>query len=613
MEEWVGRQWHRFITRAADGRASQATVRLEDMQRAIGLLFRAGGGGAGVRIAPAGTSRVGGARSLLQRLAGSGTHAVLGRWQSDVLALPPEIGVFDDPALNRALYLWLAALAAHLEPGGDWITSHVTATQAALAAFPGLRTRYGQLRDAQLAQRPDPARLRGHAAEAERAVQHALRGEPGTGAPGTRSTITHADVAPLWLWLTLPHGAAAAAPARAGAAQEETATAQQPSSTSDSRRRAAQAVSDERHAAPLVMFFRAESILSWSEFTRVNRADDDEDDGNALTAANDMDELAIAPDGRSAASRVKFDLDLPSAAQDDLPLGPGERHPEWNHRRQMLLPDHCAVQRYVAREAQPYVPAPALRAVARRMRRRLEALRAAPGRARGRTEGEEIDLDAWVRHTVDAGPRTDAPPVFVQRVRAERSLATLLLADLSLSTDAYATPDARVIDVIRDALQVFGEALAASGDAFEMLGFSSVRRHQVRIQHLKGFDEPWGPAAQARVNAIKPGYYTRMGAALRHATAQLAKRSERQRLLLILTDGKPNDLDAYEGRYGLEDTRHAVHAARAAGLTPFCVTIDATAHDYLPHLFGTQGYALVHRPQDLVRRLATAYAGLTRP
>ena len=116
----------------------------------------------------------------------------------------------------------------------------------------------------------------------------------------------------------------------------------------------------------------------------------------------------------------------------------------------------------------------------------------------------------------------------------------------------------------------------------------------------------------ARVNAIKPGYYTRMGAALRHATARLLQRGERQRLLIILTDGKPNDLDVYEGRYGLEDTRHAVREARALGLTPFCITIDAKAHDYLPHLFGSQGYALVHRPQDLVRRLASAYAGLTR-
>jgi nitric oxide reductase NorD protein len=145
-----------------------------------------------------------------------------------------------------------------------------------------------------------------------------------------------------------------------------------------------------------------------------------------------------------------------------------------------------------------------------------------------------------------------------------------------------------------------------------MLGFSSVRRQNVRIHRLKGFEEAWNARTRDRVGAIKPGYYTRMGAAIRHATARLAARPERQRLLLLLTDGKPNDLDVYEGRYGLEDTRHAVHAARAAGLTPFCVTIDAQAHDYLPYLFGSAGYALVHRPQDLVRRLAAAYAALTR-
>jgi nitric oxide reductase NorD protein len=312
--------------------------------------------------------------------------------------------------------------------------------------------------------------------------------------------------------------------------------------------------------------------------------------------------------------------------------------PEWDYRQARLLPEHCAVQTLVAQPAQSYVPPPALRVTARRVRRRMEVLRAGPGRLRGQADGDDIDLDAWVRHAVDAAsaPHSESPAVFTRQVRSERSLATLLLADLSLSTDAYvwtpslcataapggrplawgspapgaATHSARVIDVIREALYVFGEALSASGDPFEMLGFSSVRRSHVRIQHLKGFDEPWTGPARDRVGAIKPGYYTRMGAAIRLATLHLQARPERQRLLLILTDGKPNDLDIYEGRYGLEDTRHAVQAARAAGLTPFCVTIDEAAHGYLPQLFGQHAYALVHRPQDLVRRLAAVHAQL---
>lgn len=187
-----------------------------------------------------------------------------------------------------------------------------------------------------------------------------------------------------------------------------------------------------------------------------------------------------------------------------------------------------------------------------------------------------------------------------------------MLADLSLSTDAYATPQAKVIDVIRDALYVFGEALSAGGDPFSIWGFSSVRRHHVRLQHLKEFDEPWNEFTRARVGAIKPGFYTRMGTAIRYATSQLSPRCERRRLLMLLTDGKPNDLDIYEGRYGIEDTRHAIQEAQAAGLSPFCVTIDESGHDYLPHLFGQGGYALVHRPEDLVNKLTQAWATLAR-
>jgi nitric oxide reductase NorD protein len=134
----------------------------------------------------------------------------------------------------------------------------------------------------------------------------------------------------------------------------------------------------------------------------------------------------------------------------------------------------------------------------------------------------------------------------------------------------------------------------------------------VRLQHLKGFDEPWGQPARARVGAIKPGYYTRMGAAIRAATQQLQQRPERQRLLLILTDGKPNDLDRYGGRWGLEDTRHAVAEAREAGLLPFCLSIDAQAHAYLPHLFGPRGWAWVRRPAELPARLVGVFAQLTR-
>jgi nitric oxide reductase NorD protein len=361
----------------------------------------------------------------------------------------------------------------------------------------------------------------------------------------------------------------------------------------------------------MMMFFRAESLLTWGEFVRVNRATDDDENPDAQRAADDMDQLAITSDGRAGAARVRFDLDLPSAAVDDLPLGPGLTLPEWDFKARRLRPDHCAVQTYVARDAPAFVPTPALARTARRVQRRMELLRSAPRWQRAQPDGDELDLDAWVRQ-VPEGRRDESPPVFARRVRDERSLATLLLADLSLSTDAHLNASQRVIDVVRDAMQVFGEALAASGDAFEMLGFSSVRRQHVRIQQLKTFDEPFGARVRSRIAAIKPGYYTRMGAALRLATRHLGMRPERQRLLLLLTDGKPNDLDVYEGRYGLEDTREAVREARRAGLTPFAVSIDEQAQHYLPHLFGAQGFVQLRRPADLPLALARLWVRLAR-
>jgi nitric oxide reductase NorD protein len=627
MEEWIGEHWHRFITRVADRSHAEQAVSLASVQRAAGLLFHAAGGAPGVRIVPAGLARVGGPRNWLQGLAGSGKRAAVARLDADTLALPPVVAVFDDAALNRDLYLWLAALAAFHEPGQGWIAGNLAATQRALLHCPGLAPRWQRLLAAHLSQRPAINGLRGDAAWAEAAVQAALQGAVAatpacTAAPAPtdiasahRSANTSAMhlVAPVWLWLeAMPTPPATAA--RQPATRSEGANpAQSPSATSNTRRRTQQAEARPGRA-PLLLPSRTESLLTFAEHVPLDRAEDDQDDGNALAAADDMEQLTLSRDGAAPASRVKFDLDLPSASADDQPLGAGETLPEWDWKHQRLLPAHCHVSTLVANPGAPFKPTAALRATARQMRRRLEVLRAAPRWVHACADGDALDLDAWVRHSSEArSPAVpDDPRVFKRLQRGERSLATLLLADLSLSTDAHVNNEQRVIDVIRDALFVFGEALQATGDPFAMLGFSSVRRQHVRMQHLKGFDEPWNAAAQGRVGAIKPGYYTRMGAALRLATRRLVQRPERQRLLLILTDGKPNDIDVYEGRWGIEDTRHAVLEARAAGLLPFCLSIDEEAHDYLPHLFGRQGWAHVQRPAELPTRLAAAYARLTR-
>lgn len=607
MEELVGRWWHQAITKVTRQDYPGEAVPLQEMQKTIGIFFRAAGGSAALRFTPASLQTVGGQQHWLQKLAGSGQRADIGQLEPDVLALPASLAVFDDVQLNRDLYLWLAMLSACFESSGHWIRDNLCATQAALAQFPGFAARYQSLLQAHLAQRPNLNRLEGGKAQAESAVQAALS-EQVLG----ELTCQPQDVAAVWLWLS----ARAPITANHSGGQKGAEARQQPAALKDQQRRRTQTTSHEQSRNAMVLPFRAEALMSWSEMVHVNRSTDDEEDGNALNAANDMDKLSVAPDGQTLASRVKFDLDLPSSSADDMPVGPGIALPEWDYRRAVLQPAHCLVQVMQTQHCAPFTPSAALRLTARRLRRRLETLRDAPRAVHGQDSGDDLDLDAWVRFQADqldvARHCSDTPPIYTRRARLDRSLATLLLADLSLSTDAYATAQARVIDVIRDALFVFGEALHAAGDPFAIWGFSSVRRQHVRMQHLKTFDERWSDASRARVGAIKPGYYTRMGAAIRHATLQLASRPERKRLLMLLTDGKPNDLDVYEGRYGLEDTRRAVHEAHAAGLIPFCITIDEKAHDYLPMLFGQNGYAMVHKPHDLVRQLTQAWARLSQ-
>lgn len=607
MEEMVGRWWHNAVTRLAQRGHPESIIHLKDVQKSIGVLFRAAGGSAALRLAPASEQRSGGPRSWLQKVAGSGVRADTARLEPDVLALPASLSVFDEKYLNRDLYLWLAIQSAFFEHTGNWVHDNYQASLQGLHYFPGFAPRYQKLLSAHLLQRTPPSLLRGISAQAETTLQAALRGD----APSI-CEIKSSDVAPVWLWV----GAGDALACSTTRNSEESEKTARSNSAEDNQRRRTQRTQEGQERNAMVLPFRGEALMSWSEMVNVNRSTDDEDDGNAVTAANDMDKLSLAPDGQTLASRVKFDLDLPSASADDLPLGPGLRLPEWDYRRGILQADHCAVQVMQIREGSSFAPSPALRLTARRVSRRLETLRDVPRPLHGQDSGDSIDLDAWVRYSADQigydHLRSDTPPVYTRHTRRERSLATLLLADLSLSTDAYATSQAKVIEVIRDALFVFGEALNAVGDPFSMWGFSSVRRHHVRLQHLKSFDETWNATTRARVGAVKPGYYTRMGAAIRHATLQLSTRPERRRLLMLLTDGKPNDLDIYEGRYGIEDTRHAIHEAHAAGLSPFCVTIDESGHDYLPLLFGQRGYALVHRPEDLVNRLTQAWATLAR-
>jgi len=308
-----------------------------------------------------------------------------------------------------------------------------------------------------------------------------------------------------------------------------------------------------------------------------------------------------------------YDLDLPGSDYDDVTLATGITTPEWDYRQQRLREDHCHIELMRTQQETNAALPRHLRKPARQVRGFFEMLALNKTWLRQQPQGSELDLDAYL-DTVTRwrlGHKEVSTGLFKEMRRHHRDLSCLLLADLSLSTDAAVSDEHKVIDVIRDGLFLMSEAMEATGDRFAMAGFSSKHRHRVRYYPLKDFNETLTPTVRGRIQAVKPGFYTRMGAAIRYATRTLETEHSSHRLLLLLSDGKPNDVDRYDGRYGIEDTHAAIQEACSKGILPFCITIDNRANEYLPYLFGPQNYVVVHNARQLPTKLPQLYARLT--
>jgi len=619
MEEYIGGLWDRLITRVAYQGYPEARVELAQMKNIAATFFRALGGDPGINLQSGSASTHGARRLWLERIAGIGEKTELTWADETTLHLPASIDYFPERELNRELYLWLLALVAHdVRPDAPYLQRNQSATLALLDAFPSLQERYARLVQATLARRPDPTTLKKQEAENELRIRQALLA-PGS-VPSELKKVGRKEFSfiPVPLWLHPPANANNKSSKPASKLTPEQAQGSAAQSDTEQRKRMAERTDMPDNPSPFMLLFRAESLFSWAEYVKVNRPLDEDDNPDAQRAANDFDILSVANDGKSTASRVRFDLDLPAEADDDLLLADGILYPEWHYKKQQLLENYACIQMLLARDAEAQALPAHLRATAKRLRQQFQSLTPERQRLRGQLSGDDIDIDACVRFSAERcgannhGLAVASPGLYLDNRQQSRDMACLLLADLSMSTDTWVNNQARVIDVIRDSLYLLCEALAATRDRFALYGFSSVRRDNVRFHILKGFDEQYSDQIRGRLAKIKPGFYTRMGAAIRHASAILQQQKNARRLLLILTDGKPNDLDQYEGRYGIEDTRVAIHAARQLGLIPFCVTIDEKAEDYLPHLFGAKGYIVVKDATELPQLLPRLYAQLTQ-
>jgi nitric oxide reductase NorD protein len=222
------------------------------------------------------------------------------------------------------------------------------------------------------------------------------------------------------------------------------------------------------------------------------------------------------------------------------------------------------------------------------------------------TQGNEFDIDAVTDLLVDIhSKRTPSERIYISNRKKEKDISILLLLDVSLSSDGYAD-GSRVIDVEKEVSILFGEILNEYNIDFSINCFYSKTRNYSSYMTLKGFDEDWN-RAKYKIGAIEPQGYTRIGAALRHSGAMLDKRTTKNKWVVLISDGKPNDFDKYEGKYGINDVKQALRELNERQINSYALAIEKEAKYYLPQMFGQGNHQILTTPKELLQSMIKLY------
>ncbi len=635
-EETVGKLWHAYASRLQAPEAhDDAAVTLSEVESRLGVFFRGLGGGHAVEIKTA-TPMVSEHRLSTSRMLGTWRERVVRpSFDGEALRLPEKISDFPEREANAALYFWLAASVAHApDPVKDedplradiqMLRAAVAMTRDTLRDCPGLKGFYETLIDACRGLRPSVSLPRYEEA-IEQVILHLLGGPEPKGKTGRdlllRVRQPEADLSdlsaphgyrpyrPVPLWPDLRPLAARALAERMPESEEQGGGPDAPEGTKKARR----SESDQAERRDSLILHKFEAIFSWVESLNMNRRVEDDDEDNARRAADDQDELALGQLSKKTATRLKFHLDLSPEDADRERISGVHVYPEWDHRKSSYLPDHCRVlasQADISEEPAAFASDPAAQRRIRAVKRQFEALRPKRVILPRQLEGDELDLEAAIAAQVELRATGHASDRVYRAARTQdRDLAISVLIDVSRSTES-AIGERTVIEVEREALVAFAWGLDACGDDFAINTFSSLKRDRIYVQSCKGFDERMGTVVEQRIAGVNPAFYTRLGAAIRHASKELQDRPNTRKLLLVITDGKPNDLDHYEGRHGIEDSRMAVREARRLGQAVHGVVVDQKGQAWVNRIFGSDGFSIVPDANRLTNALPEIYRQIT--
>ncbi len=282
---------------------------------------------------------------------------------------------------------------------------------------------------------------------------------------------------------------------------------------------------------------------------------------------------------------------------------------EWDYTRQRYRDGFCLLSEFDVPTGEEGFVEDTLekyRGLLKAIKKTFEAVLGESKLQRKQSEGDDIDIDALVEAHADfASGRELSEYVYTRYRNVDRNIAVMFMVDMSGSTLGW------VNDAERESLILLCEALETLGDRYAIYGFSGRTNKRCEIYRVKRFDEAYDAIVRERISGVRPKSYTRMGVAIRHLGHLLNMTRARTKILITLSDGRPEDYGGYKGRYGIEDTRHALLEVRRDGVHSFCITIDKEAQDYLPHMYGVANYAVIDEVTKLPLKVADIYRRLT--
>jgi nitric oxide reductase NorD protein len=314
--------------------------------------------------------------------------------------------------------------------------------------------------------------------------------------------------------------------------------------------------------------------------------------------------------------RFEEERKLPPEEKESEGLPP-RHYPEWDYHTKTYRPDWVSLYESLhppgnAAEIDALLEKHS--ALAKRLKQMLDLLKPQQFvRIRYQEDGTDLDLDVAIRSLIDfKSGATPDPRINMSHRTDGRDIAVMLLLDLSESLDQVPEGcEQSILQLSQEAVALLGWAIERLGDEFAIAGFSSNTRHEVRYQHIKGYGEPWDDRVKGRLAAMEAGWSTRMGAAMRHAAHYLEARQADKKLMLILTDGEPADIDVQDERLLIEDTHRAVRELDQKGIYTYCINLDPRADEYVRDIFGNQ-YTVIDRVERLPEKLPQLFMALTR-